>query len=77
MRYPKKNAALVYFSAKEARRNRAGEVINSRNIDRTANMTVMNCDVCFTPESGHGSALAQRPLSAISGHRNFLLRRYG
>jgi hypothetical protein len=35
-------------------------------------MTASNCDVCFTPESGHVRRKQECPLSANSGHRPLL-----
>jgi hypothetical protein len=33
-----------------------------------AEVTPVNCDVCFTPESGRATAVEECPLSAGSGH---------
>jgi hypothetical protein len=37
-----------------------------------ADVTLSHCDVRSYPESRHATAVAECPLSAISGHRDFL-----
>jgi hypothetical protein len=48
-----------------------GRVVDVR-FGSKADMTPMNCDVCFTPNNGHSRVWSECRLSARSGHLDFL-----